>query len=71
METRTPIPCHSAPLPDDFWDLTAEQALGRVCVACGKVLVAGAVYRGVVTGREGAMLLDADVWSCPRPAVGR
>ncbi|GAA1583977.1 hypothetical protein ACYTFC_09410 [Streptomyces globosus] len=71
METRTTTPCHKAPLPEDFRDLTAEQALGRACVACRKVLGAGAVYRGVVTGHEGAMLLDADVWSCPRPAAGR
>ncbi|MEF2527145.1 MULTISPECIES: hypothetical protein [Streptomyces] len=71
MDTRTPTPCHRAPLPDDFWDLTAEQALGRACVVCGKALGVGAVYRGVVTGHEGAMLLDADVRSCPPPAAGR
>ncbi|GGT00719.1 MULTISPECIES: hypothetical protein [Streptomyces] len=63
--------CHKAPLPDDFWDLTAEQALGRACVACGKALGVGAVYRGPVLGRDGAMLLDADVFACPPPAGGR
>ncbi|MFJ7168452.1 hypothetical protein ACIQUV_23425 [Streptomyces globosus] len=62
--------CHRAPLPDDFWDLSAEQALGRACVACGRALGAGAVYRGPVLGRDGAMLLDADVYACPPPADG-
>ncbi|CAL9466369.1 hypothetical protein SUDANB120_02746 [Streptomyces sp. enrichment culture] len=72
METReSTAACHKAPLPDDFWDLTAEQALGRACVACGKALGVGAVYRGPVLGRDGAMLLDADVFACPPPAGGR
>jgi len=60
--------CVEAPLPE-FQDLTGEQARGRACVACGKPLTAGAVYRGVVLGREGAYVLDADVWCCPAPAA--
>ncbi|MFE3578696.1 hypothetical protein [Streptomyces vinaceus] len=62
--------CAEAPLPE-YWDLTIEQLRGLACVACGVRLGPGSVYRGVVMGREGAMLLDADVRSCPAPEPGR
>ncbi|MYT23163.1 hypothetical protein GTW69_23250 [Streptomyces sp. SID7760] len=58
--------CADAPLPD-YWDLTIEQLRGLECVACGTRLGQGSVYRGVVTTREGGLLLDADVRVCPTP----
>ncbi|WP_328620738.1 hypothetical protein [Streptomyces sp. NBC_00354] len=62
--------CTDVPLPN-YEQLTIEQTRGLACVACGARLGAGSVYRGVVLGREGGMLLDADVRSCPAPGVGR
>ncbi|WP_162793149.1 MULTISPECIES: hypothetical protein [Streptomyces] len=58
------------PLPA-FSDLTIEQARGKACVACGKLLGLGRIYRGPILGYDGPMLLDVDVWSCPPPAAGR
>ncbi|MFB6811263.1 hypothetical protein [Streptomyces sp. NPDC056387] len=57
--------CFDAPLPR-YDELTIEQIFGVACVACGQELGADSVYRGVVEGREGAMLLDANVRVCPR-----
>jgi len=61
--------CADVPLPE-YDQLTIEQLRGLACVACGERLGVGSVYRGVVLGREGGMLLDADVRACP-PGAGR
>lgn len=55
--------CGTTPLPA-FDELTAAQARGHACVSCGDPIGPGAVYRGVVLGHEGGLLLDADVWAC-------
>lgn len=46
-------------------DLGWEQYAGRACFACGKPLMHGAVLCGKARGRQGAVVLDVDVWSCP------
>lgn len=61
--------CTDVPLPR-YEELTIEQARGLACVACGRRLSVGSVYRGVVLGHEGGLLLDADVRACP-PAAGQ
>ncbi|WP_327282291.1 hypothetical protein [Streptomyces sp. NBC_01205] len=61
-----PARCRDVPLPSAR-GLTWEQAHGRACIACGEPLTAGRVYRGAVLDREGAYLLDFEVWSCPDP----
>ncbi|MFK0252536.1 hypothetical protein [Streptomyces sp. NPDC090445] len=63
MTADTPV-CAKAPLPKAFEELTIEQARGYACVACGKPLGVGRVYRGVVMGYDGGYLLDANVWTC-------
>lgn len=62
----TVLACSSVPVPPPS-KLDWEQSHGRACVACGEPLAAGRVHRGVVLDREGALLLDFDVYSCPNP----
>ncbi|WP_332758262.1 hypothetical protein [Streptomyces sp. MT206] len=59
--------CHLKPLPHSVSELSHGQLLGRECVSCGRQLTTGAVPRGVVPGRQGVHVLDAEVWSCPDP----
>ncbi|MGW8954694.1 hypothetical protein [Streptomyces sp. NPDC055709] len=46
-------------------ELNWEQYAGRACCACGKQLTTGAVPRGIARGRQGAYVLDVEVWACP------
>ncbi|MFF3431244.1 hypothetical protein [Streptomyces sp. NPDC002602] len=63
--------CDTLPLPASVSDLSQDQYMGRACVSCGRPLTGGAVPRGVVAGRQGACVLDTEVWSCPAPAAVR
>lgn len=56
--------CRNQPVPD-AGDLSWEQYAGRACFACGRQLTVGAVSCGRATGRQGAHVLDVEVWSCP------
>ncbi|MFI1472016.1 hypothetical protein [Streptomyces wuyuanensis] len=58
------LPCRERPIPT-AQALSHEQYAGRACCACGKQLTTGAVHRGVARGRQGAHVLDVEVWSCP------
>ena len=58
--TRRPLP--SAP------SLTYAQHQGWACVWCGKRLWRGAVSAGIARGRVGAVVLDVEVYACPRCA---
>lgn len=46
-------------------ELSWEQTAGRACFACGKPLTTGAVSCGIARGRDGAHVLDTEVWACP------
>ncbi|MFI7329713.1 hypothetical protein ACIBQ3_34395 [Streptomyces rubiginosohelvolus] len=46
-------------------DLTWDQAAGRACVWCKKLLDRGAVSAGVIHERDGAHVLDTEVWAGP------
>ncbi|MFK0252134.1 hypothetical protein [Streptomyces sp. NPDC090445] len=48
----------------------ASQRCRQPCFACGEPIGPGAVYRGVVIGHDGGLVLDADVWACG-PQAGR
>jgi hypothetical protein len=63
--------CDRTPLPESVSALSHDQYLGRACVACGRQLTTGAVPRGVIPGRQGAHVLDVEVWSCPAPGAAR
>jgi len=55
--------CSEAPIPPAAalsWEATA----GRACYACGKRLTVGAIHAGRARGRDGAHVLDADVYAC-------
>lgn len=54
----------SCPLPAPG-RLTWAQAQGRACVWCEKPLTAGAVSAGAVRDRQGAHVLDTEVWAYP------
>ncbi|MGW7366459.1 hypothetical protein ACWGI8_24245 [Streptomyces sp. NPDC054841] len=56
--------CRKAPVPA-AQALSWEQYAGRSCVACGKPLTTGAIWCGVARGRQGAHVLDTEVWACP------
>lgn len=45
--------------------LTWAQAQGRACVWCKKPLTTGAVSVGIVHDRQGAHVLDIEVWAGP------
>lgn len=60
----TALPCRERPVPT-AQALSWEQYAGRACCACGKPLTTGAVHRGVARGRQGAHVLDVEVWTCP------
>ncbi|MFI7890835.1 hypothetical protein ACIFUY_06180 [Streptomyces sp. CACIS-1.16CA] len=45
--------------------LTWDQAAGRACVWCKRPLDRGAVSAGVIEGRDGAHVLDTEVWAGP------
>ncbi|MGW7369214.1 hypothetical protein ACWGI8_38790 [Streptomyces sp. NPDC054841] len=60
----TALPCRERPVPP-VQSLTLEQYAGRACFACGKPLTTGAVSRGKAFGRDGAHVLDTEVWACP------
>lgn len=62
----TTRPCAKAPLPT-FEKLNIDQPRGRACVACGRPIGPGAVYRGPVVGYDGGLPQDADVWACGPP----
>ncbi|MGW0751988.1 hypothetical protein [Streptomyces sp. NPDC002587] len=64
----TAVACLTVAVPPPS-RLSWEQIRGRACVACGEPLTGSRVHRGVVVEREGAMLLDFDVYSCP-PSEG-
>ncbi|MFD3999791.1 hypothetical protein [Streptomyces rubiginosohelvolus] len=46
-------------------ELTWDQAAGRACVWCKKLLDRGAVSAGVIRERDGAHVLDTQVWAGP------
>ncbi|MGP4089549.1 hypothetical protein [Streptomyces sp. KR55] len=52
-------------------DLTRAQYSGWACCWCGKSLVdvTGAVSAGVSRGRDGAHVLDIEVYACPDCAI--
>lgn len=56
--------CQDAPIPPAR-ELSYDAYWGWACYACGKRLTTGAVLRGRARGREGAVVLDVDVWACP------
>ncbi|WP_331739966.1 hypothetical protein OG590_39470 (plasmid) [Streptomyces goshikiensis] len=60
----TGVRCQDVPLPTAH-GLTWDQAAGRACYACGKLLSSGAVLGGLALGRSGAHRLDTEVWACP------
>ncbi|MGP3637498.1 hypothetical protein ACTU45_29860 [Streptomyces sp. 24-1644] len=45
--------------------LTGDQAAGRACVWCKRLLTTGAVSAGIIRDRLGAHVLDTEVWACP------
>lgn len=45
--------------------LTWAQSAGRACVWCGRLLTTGAVHAGIIRERDGAHVLDTEVWACP------
>jgi len=45
--------------------LTYGQSAGWNCVWCGTKLTSGAVSAGVARGRQGAHVLDIEVYACP------
>lgn len=45
--------------------LTGDQAAGRACVWCRRLLTTGAVCAGTIRERLGAHVLDTEVWACP------
>jgi len=45
--------------------LTWDQAKGRACVWCRQQLTTGAVSAGTIRDRDGAHVLDTEVWACP------
>lgn len=54
----------SRPLPDPR-TLTWDQAKGRACIWCKKPLTTGAVSAGIIRNRQGAHVLDTEVWAGP------
>lgn len=56
--------CRDVPVPPTS-QLSTEQLLGVACVACRGQLSESRVLRGVAMVRDGAHLLDYDVYSCP------
>ncbi|MER6235974.1 hypothetical protein ABT185_07840 [Streptomyces clavifer] len=45
--------------------LTWDQSAGRACVWCAEPLTTGAVHAGVIRERDGAHVLDTEVWAHP------
>lgn len=45
--------------------LTWDQATGRACIWCGRLLTTGAVRVGVIPDRQGAHVLDVEAWAGP------
>ena len=45
--------------------LTYGQGRGWACYGCGKTLAKDAVLVGRAVGRDGAHVLDCDVYACP------
>ncbi|NWF31277.1 hypothetical protein HW130_34490 [Streptomyces sp. PKU-EA00015] len=68
--TTTPPPtlvrtgCRNTDIPPAA-ALSWEAYAGRACYACGKALTTGAVLVGRAKGRQGAHVLDTDVYACP------
>ncbi|MFD1659993.1 hypothetical protein ACFSL4_17770 [Streptomyces caeni] len=58
-------------MPPPVSALTREQYAGRACCWCGTRLWRGAVSAGIARGRQGAHVLDAEVWACPACAEAR
>jgi hypothetical protein len=58
------LPCREAPIPTALRELTWDQALGRACCICRRPLTRS-VPRGWIRARDGAHVLDTEVWSCP------
>jgi hypothetical protein len=56
--------CRDAEIPPAA-ALKYGQALGWDCYACGKTLTTGAIHVGRAVGRDGAHVLDCDVYACP------
>ncbi|MFE4217156.1 hypothetical protein [Streptomyces sp. NPDC056844] len=50
--------------------LTWDQSAGRACVWCKKLLTTGAVSAGTIPCRDGAHVLDTEVWACPECDAG-
>ena len=53
------------PSPRPVSELTYEQYSGRACCWCGTPLQSGAVSAGISRGRQGAHVLDIEVYACP------
>jgi hypothetical protein len=57
------------PEPPPATELGYEAYSGRACCWCGKELWSGAVSAGISRGRQGAVVLDIEVYACPACAV--
>ena len=55
--------------PPPATELGYEAYSGRACCWCGRKLWSGAVSAGISRGREGAVVLDIEVYACPCCAV--
>ncbi|MEU5343069.1 hypothetical protein AB0H18_19910 [Streptomyces sp. NPDC020766] len=57
------------PDPPPATELGYEAYSGRACCWCGKPLMHGAVSAGISRGRQGAVVLDIEVYACPAHAA--
>ncbi|GGZ45904.1 hypothetical protein GCM10010371_01180 [Streptomyces subrutilus] len=63
------VACRDVPVPPTS-HLSVEQLKGVACVACRGQLFESRVHRGVALVRDGGLLLDYDVYSCPPSGGG-
>jgi len=57
------------PEPPPVSQLSKAQYDGWACCWCGKDIWSGAVSAGIARGRQGAVVLDVEVYACASCAV--